>query len=111
MDLDKLALAPWKAWMHGQEVVVTDPSTVCAVADGCDLNTAEFVALARNAFDVMMRRGWMPNLYSDGWWGVQDRDGLYPRGLLGCAQGVRSADPFTALVEADRWCTEHVGGQ
>ena len=62
-----------------------------------------FAALARNAFDVMMRRGCC--VYScdddDGqWWEVTfwDKKDQPP--------GERHLDPFTALVEADKWAVE-----
>lgn len=48
----------------------------------------EFIALARNAFDVLMRRGWHPSRDSaGGWW----------------CEYVHAPDPFTALVLADEW--------
>ena len=63
--------------------------------------------VAKVAFDVMMRRGWgVKRLNNTGWWFAWDKDrpviedkGLEFSGL---------ADPFTALVEADRWYKEHV---
>ncbi len=57
----------------------------------------KFAALARNAFDVMMRRQIYPQLFgSPGKWGVR----------VASCQHVSAADPFTALVEADKWITE-----
>lgn len=72
-----------------------------------------FIILARNAWDVMVRRGW----------GVHRRhpEGWVVSGMLGeChlsdahlafAEWVSMTifqDPFTALVEADRWYKENV---
>ncbi len=60
----------------------------------------EFQVLARAAFDVMMRRGWSPERMGDTWI-VNDEDGrafCYPSEVM-----IRWPDPFTALVEADRW--------
>ncbi len=80
---------------------------------------AAFISLARNAFDVMMRRGW-------GAASVNYEEGQAPRfgivwGTLGgVSKGAKFwedvnplcsmhwPDPFTALVEADRWYVEHV---
>lgn len=130
MDLSKLTPAPWhagrmdtvsydgdgtgpyknvyhdnpKGKMHLGERL---PDTVArgeGDADECRAN-AEFIALARNAFDVMMRRGWQV-LLIDGKWHVFDR--ILPDGKgFGWIGGVGAyeipADPFTALVEADAW--------
>lgn len=56
-------------------------------------------ALARNAFDVMMRRGWGVAKFTGGvddvWFAIEDRDG--PIVATGCG----ASDPFTALVLAD----------
>lgn len=74
---------------------------------------AEFIALARNAEDVMMRRGWSPvksPLANEGW-RVDMDDGCY------FAYGREDSDvqsahwhhPFVALVEADKWYKANVG--
>lgn len=107
MDLGKLSPAPWQvasgSWGNGGCY-----SYVCNInhdtrADG--ETDREFITLARNAFDVMMRRGWTANWNVDKSWGVQDAwTARYPKGLGG--QGW--PDPFTALVEADRWYKENV---
>jgi len=59
-----------------------------------------FIVLARNAFDVMMRRGWSVRKDLDGEWFCMEssRDGL----------AIKAKDPFTALVEADRWYKANV---
>lgn len=76
----------------------------------------EFIALARNAFDVLMRRGWNCYQLDDGWY-VEDggNKGENPGKIL-CAIRQRDGtneilhwpDPFTALVEADKWFKENV---
>lgn len=58
----------------------------------------DFIALARNAFDVMMRRGWYPIPYF-GKWRAHGADGY---------MGDKFPDPFTALVETDKWYKENV---
>ncbi len=68
---------------------------------------AAFAVLARNAFDIMLRRGWgVERVWNNDlrvyrWYIVADA----PRALR---EGF--ADPFTALVEADRWYAENVEG-
>lgn len=66
-----------------------------------------FIALARNAFDVMMRRGWHPVKNGNDWHVV----------VPGTSHGVvykfwhdraGCVDPFTALVVADEWYRENV---
>jgi hypothetical protein len=105
MDLEKLTPLPWEAgvgdnqtiWMtrHGLRCVLGD------VAHGSQAD-ADFIALARNAFDIMMMRGWSPERMGDTWI-VNDEDGRwfgYPHPYDPL---MRWPDPFTALVEADAW--------
>jgi hypothetical protein len=110
--LDELALAPWHVEDHADSdhfpglVRVymkrsgDDPSPW--VADvGLSRSNAEFIALARNAFDVMMRRGWgvTTDRYVDLWDAIHgDTGGIV---MEGSERGF--PDPFTALVEADAW--------
>lgn len=66
---------------------------------------AAFVALAGQAFDVMMRRGWFPfeqfpGLWSVGWLHIR---GPFDAGLSEFLGSIGPEDPFTALVEADRF--------
>lgn len=66
---------------------------------------AEFIALARNAFDIMMRHpSWTLRACLDGeyraYWHIEDD--LENR--LGCG----GYDPFTALAEADKWYKENM---
>jgi hypothetical protein len=116
MDMSKLTPAPWTC----------RPS--CAGADwGFDVPEledadyrdsrfgnqadAEFIVLARNAFDVMMRRGWNPCKSSlSGNWRIDMNDGDYFTIPLDATdiEPWEFADPFTALVEADRWYRENV---
>ena len=67
---------------------------------------ADFHQLARAAFDVMMRRHWQAELWlAEGEvWGVDSAVAELPFELF----EMRWPDPFTALVEADRWYRENV---
>ncbi len=79
---------------------------------------AEFIALARNAFDVMMRRGWWPELvFKDGnnqQWKVKCLWGHFwtndwEEERIKKGPTVRTwPDPFTALVEAEKWLVENL---
>ena len=111
MDLSKLTPAPWEAdGYHGEDgwdvgVEDSDGVSLRPLGTGFRKDDAEFIALARNAFDVMVRRGWTATLIDTQCWRVD----------VGI-RGQRSAsfdDPFTALVDADEWYREHVekGGQ
>lgn len=115
LDLEKLTPAPWevaKSPEHlisgctvfgpeGEDIITTD-NDGCA-SDPCpdyiNLKEADasFMALARNAFDVMMRRGWAPALPT--------------QETLVDLRTQRWSDPFTALVEADKWYPEKVEKQ
>ena len=80
-----------------------------------DLSKADaaFIALARNAFDVMMRRGWYPVFSPEhNRWTVCTQ-GLWNRMSGELALSFRDAthfcgNPFAALVEADKWYAENV---
>jgi hypothetical protein len=92
MDVTNLSPAPWEAdkdfqlWSEVTEAVVWDQ------------DAADFTALARNAFDVMIRRGWSAHRLDDSRWAVMPYDFV----RLGLAHVVAN-DPYTALVEADKW--------
>lgn len=66
----------------------------------------EFLALARNAFEVMVRRGWAPVKAVGHRWILIEPE-LSPHiesgRLLTAAD-----DPFTCLIETDRWYHENV---
>lgn len=112
IDLSKLTPAPW--------IVRETDRSWCAGPDGCPVLLAEmdndagraavsFVALARNAFDVMMRRGWGVVKLETGKWVLEDtaRKGwLYLNG-----QNWFADDPYEAakqMIDADRWYCENV---
>ncbi len=65
--------------------------------------------IARAAFDVMTRRCWMPYPVLNGKWGVAARDhDQPPTPLIYWPEETPWADPFTALVEADRFWVERM---
>ena len=112
MNLAELTPAPFasvgQAWaetleptgkfllVHGKELVATFERE----AD-CDA-----ASLALNALDVIMRRGWTAIQYVDRTWGVVEcyRTDKHPKGLGGQSW----PDPFTALVESDKWYRDNV---
>ncbi len=113
IDLTRITPAPWFAKGEG---------ICCGVYQGeygkqgvpIDLQDptwadAQFIALARNAFDVMMRRGWHTRKVGGKWHVVepQEHKVLY-RGQGMEAICIDAGDPFTALVEADKWYAENV---
>lgn len=67
-----------------------------------------FYELARNAFDIQMRRGWTP-LKAEAT-AIVPNDGTTKSGrlVLECLGKCHRPDPFTALVEADRFYRENV---
>jgi hypothetical protein len=113
MDLTKLPPAPWKVECdrdgghyiphHGRFPMLLPECEVEA-----DLAALYFAALARNAFDVMMRRGWNSSVDVQGKWFVVDRHNRPVHHADEHGNPVRLADPFTALVEADKWYVENV---
>jgi hypothetical protein len=117
VDLTKLAAAPWIVHQCSHDdadpgecfVKFTDPrDDLSTDSTMMDRDHCEFIALARNAFDVMMRRGWSVQRYvgsgpENGMWFVDMKERAV---WLPCWP-----DPFTALVEADKSYTEHVEGR
>lgn len=107
--LTNLTPAPWTA--EGCEINgPTREMMVIYDEGGHGPEDATFIALARNAFDVMLRRGWWaskdsPWVDPDNPWIVEGLEFLFD---------YRDApqrcwpDPFTALVEADQWYKENV---
>lgn len=136
IDLTKLTPAPWH--ITGFDTIDDDGKTRCNsfVVSACDswllkafdeddLTPLEFAAIARNAFDVMIRRKWFPALIpsSQKWdvmfyvdlaepdWGGRAISVLAWFGcrILGVPTLTRHwPDPFTALVEADEWYKKNV---
>ena len=110
IDLKKLTPAPWQAQGEGiccglyaepGHMLIFDPDSTWA--------DASFIALARNAFDVMLRRGWYaypPSSQQVGW-GVDARPQALPMDLCKLSW----PDPFTALVEAEKWYVANVEGK
>ena len=126
LDLEKLTPAPWESrhvlgevvgeWSDAMnrrlQVCVRDRTTPSSEAD------FDFIALARNAFDVMMRRGWMVcrevvtsnpshKAYGRSVWTVRSEHHGDLIGPIG-SRIIWADDPFTALVEADKWHVENI---
>ncbi len=113
MDLDKLSPAPWKAepadMITPPLVSVNGITLLLATAGGPIGNSAvEFVALARNAFSVMMQRGWFVRLMPIREWIVYDEFSGPIWDKKNKRHPPKFYDPFTALVEVDKWYKEHV---
>ena len=116
IDLEKLTPAPLHA---GGAAGYYDYATFSAESGlvGCFLkrNEADFHALARNAFDVMMRRRWAATPWSPNEkWGLDpeifsdNRTEANTQKFIDWIYRNVFDDPFTALVEADRWYRENV---
>jgi len=114
MDLSKLSPAPWKSVrlqcqddskMYTHEIEMPERGSTGLLTAG----DAEFITLARNAFDVMLRRKWGLSYrggFEPGWFVLDILDDpFFPPGD---EPALLPADPFTALVEADHWYTENV---
>jgi len=122
MDLNKLTPAPWfwskcGNWIFGPDVNgIVGEHILCYNTDDDGLHgeqaDKDFIALARNAFDVMMRRGWSPCLAEEDGpldeWTLFDSGGLPVISCPGVTVPRIWPDPFTALVEADEWYKENV---
>ena len=126
IDLSKLTPAPWRIdeFSDNETTAICGPGSddhVCIIQHGDELAqgpspteevNAEFIALARNALDVQMRREWfsVPDGFT-GRWKVATNLQAYkiPMELWQAWEDVIRADnPFTALVHADKWYAEHI---
>ena len=135
MDLTKLTSAPWiwsqndPGWGSLARMMLKGPDGAFVLmgagvrTDGVILiereGDAAFIVLARKAFDVLMRRGWVVSP-CDGKWDVLMKFNARGKGVnsgkgwaCGSVMSVIAGevtrlydDPFTALVEVDRWLKE-----
>jgi hypothetical protein len=131
IDLEKLTPAPWgseRRSSNGREIV---PRIICErskdrecgwIADlvgapylgyESTLVNAEFIALARNALDVMMRRRWYVSYFFR-----SEKGKHFDKWLLHCGDDEEENmleadgkligdDPFTTLDDADQWMKEN----
>ena len=88
------------------EMDSSDSGAVCLAA-------AHFAALARNAYDIQIRRGWTANKSDQGWWvdasydGSDDGDNWHPDSFQEWLDGRFWDCPLKAMVEADKWHREN----
>lgn len=112
IDLTKLFSAPWKRGEGDPYTVVGaggSPILLSEWDNDDGIACLEFAALARNAFDVQMRRGWETYRKNDGRWyvamkGIENGADRYFQLYHHFPNGW--SDPFTALVETDAWYRE-----
>ena len=114
MDLSKLSPAPWKGedWrVYGNNRRdLVGSMSLCPYTENAQAH-CELIALDRNAFDILMRRGWRAEKAIAGWC-VGD---LMPRNIVHNSMAVERElsrlffeDPFTALVEGEAWYKANV---
>lgn len=116
IDLEKLS--PWfstsPALSSGDPLLtVQNGCGVALVAEDTPANRQAIreILLGRAASDVMMRRGWWPERRDTADKFLPGKRGetkwiAFAPGLGGMVHDIIADDPFTALVEADRWMTE-----
>ena len=105
INFKELTPAPWTA--EGREVVgPTREDMVIYDEGGHGTADAQFIALARNAFDVMMRREWTESRDPAGnWFPVEAvSPHYYPLGLMSWVHKP-FRHPYLSLVEADAYLT------
>ena len=127
MDLEKLSPAPWifdervrcMAIYAGPAVSCFDDleETVAYIGWGVGGPPWEharrradwsFCALARNAFDIMMRRGWsVDQIRPGGTWIVSNPAWAQREYPMYGKVFAKADDPFTALVLAEKWYIEN----
>lgn len=94
---------PKPTWFaHGEQLCYGTVLGCDVVAEYKSSDEATKTALARNALDIMVRRGWgvERHVALGGWWvRTNSHEAMIPSSL-------RQSDPFTALVSADEWMNE-----
>jgi hypothetical protein len=112
IDLTKLTPAPWEAdeshIVYGRKGTLRETPGFAKFESEHRNTDAEFTALARNAFDVMIRRGWSAVCDLDQWAIQWNQHGIHIDEVY---RTKRWPDPFTALVEADEWYKANVEGK
>lgn len=117
MDMNKLSPAPWHTGgttytpsgpkMNVWTKALPGMQSGDVVAWNMKPEDAAFTELARNAFEVMMRREWTAEKWDEaGNWIVVDARHLW---VTRNPPQIHT-DPFTALVEADKWYAANVEG-
>ena len=120
IDLTKLTPPPWTArevwpgWfdLSGPNGRIFDCNEFDRHGEGAK-DDALFCAMARNAFSVMTRRGWEVRNQDDlGWCAVKQSGWPVDASWINNGNSPTLKrfwpDPFTAIVEADRWYKENV---
>jgi hypothetical protein len=126
IDLSKLSPAPWSINARKEIDCKNLPGIDSPTGSVCDFGNSEmyyptegncpgeadfeFMVLARNAFDVMTRRSWYVIPAIEGGWSICATtvfDNPYEHDGSGDC-GPKYDDPFTALVEADKWYRKNV---
>ncbi len=111
MDLGKSTMVTWSAGVAGNaNLVAFDGEDIRPIAHFfCDEDRDRAV-IASQAFDVMMRRGWTAGTDGVGrGWYVSNRDMMKAIYDDNIPEPKRIwPDPFTALVEADKWYAENI---
>ena len=103
--------------VDGHSPVGSAPGFTIYDEGGHNEDEAEFIALARNAFDVLMRTDFAVIKTGEGEFSVQRNGGVMGTIWIGITgqnwrefKGERLTwpDPFTAVVEAEKWYNENV---
>ena len=108
LDISKLSPAPWhvedypSSWPSITSGPADDASERRSIDDPMEPFDMAMCAMARNFLDITMRRGWGVIVHPDGW-GV---DVILPKLRL-----MRWDDPFTAVVEAEKWWVANMEGK
>ena len=113
IDLSALSPAPWEAEPFDPDfsggALYSTTGRFAGFLGNNNFTACQFVALARNAFEVMQNRSWTVRHVFGELWGVVDATTLqWPLELNGALEDSlpATADPFTALVAADAWLKE-----
>lgn len=112
MTIDIEIIRQWQFGVAGvANLVAFDCDDIRAVAKFNHDEDAKRATVAFQALDVMMRRQWFPIPGIDGRWRVAAKgvmDNPYDHGGFLLHDCPSFQDPYTALVEADKWYRENI---
>lgn len=104
LEISKLSQAPWhviddpRFWPSITSGPADDASERRSVDDPMEPFDMVMCAMARNFLDIVMRRGWGVVKFQSGW-AIAFPDIVVPHDI----RGLRWNDPFTAVLEAEKW--------
>ena len=105
VEIEKMTPLPWTSVCQhgtGKFILAHHMTTLALFNNEADCDFAE---VARKAWEIMMRREWTLICYPSKAWRANVGERFIPAHLLmDWCLSQSWPDPFTAIVEAEKWC-------